>query len=100
MKKLPPYAKQMRIPANNETAYVFIDWVSREKSAPVTQARGMVFEPTVHPSEYKWPVRRCGVIIMDWYGLGEQNMIINALKAELLAAGAIDALYIDFTRSE
>ena len=95
MKKLPPYGRQAAIPANNATAYVFVDWFSWEHGNQITRARGMIFLPNESPSRYTWPVRGCGVIIMDY--VGTPINVIAALALELKRSGAEAVHHVDFT---
>jgi hypothetical protein len=97
-KKAPPYAKRMRIPKENKTVYVFVDWVSWEQANQISQARGMIFNPEHSPSDYAWPVRDCGVIVMDYVGTAPH--VINSLAAELKQHGAVEVHHVDFAQAE
>ena len=92
-KKAPPYARQTRIPANNPTAYVFIDWFSWQQANRITRARGMIYLPNEDPAASEWAVRGCGVIIMDYLG----TVDIGPLTTELLRSGAEVVHHVDFT---
>jgi hypothetical protein len=94
-KKAPPYAKRMRIPKDNKTVYVFVDWYSWEQANQISQARGMIFPPNDNPRWYQWPVKGCGVIIMDYVGLPEEK--IDPLATELRMQGAEDVHHVEFT---
>jgi hypothetical protein len=96
-KKAPPYAKRMRIPKDNKTVYVFVDWLSWQQANQITQARGMILLPDDDPRDYLWPVRDCGVIIMDYVSAAPQ--VINALTTELKQQGAIEVHHVDFAET-
>ena len=96
MKKLPPYARQARVPADNPTMYVFYGWFSREQANNITQSRGMVLPVNECPTQYAWPVKGCGVILMDYLDMPETDAMV--LATVLRDAGSESVIWANFKK--
>ena len=98
MKQLPPYAKKARVPADNPTMYVFYGWFSRDQANNITQSRGMVLPVGECPTDYAWPVKGCGVILMDYLDMPESQAML--LATELRSAGSGSVIWANFAKDE
>jgi hypothetical protein len=93
-KKLPPFAKQTRVPGDNETIFVHVGWISWEQANDITKSRGMIYPADTDPSLFLWPVKGCGVVILDHHGLDSGD--VEKLDHELMISGATDTQYVEF----
>lgn len=96
--KLPPYARQMNVPRDNKTVYVFVGWFSRKQANNITQMRGMVLPDGECPYDYTWPVQGCGVIVMDYVNMDDRGAM--TLACALRDAGAESVIWANFIKNE